>query len=216
MRICACCGHVGGNYKENGMGHDECPKCGSYSRHRLMCLSISKLPPASKILHFAPEESVSQSVKQHLDPKVYIGADKSNNEGRKAGINIQPMSAEDIPFADDEFSGMIASHIMEHVDDDLKCIQSFRRVLQPKGWIMLLVPIFQHLLDGRAPNDFGQADHKRLYQPKELVHKMESNRFNCTSLYDFNKLSQNSAKMYHIHEHHVKFKNADILCFKSR
>ena len=179
-----------------------------------MCLTLEKLfmNSASKILHFAPEASVSQKI-QRYHPQRYIGADKLKNEGRESGIIIEEMSAEDIPYPDDEFSGIISGHIMEHVEDDTQCIKSFRRVLQPKGWIMLLVPIFFHLLDIHDPNDFGQQDHKRLYQPQELMEKMRAHAFNCTSLYNLNKHKRGFAKS-RIHDHHAQFRNADMLCFK--
>ena len=217
MKLCSCCGYMGDDYIDNGMGHDQCPNCGSFSRHRLMCLTVEKLSitPSSSILHFAPENSVSQKLLQY-HPALYIGADKLKNEGRKTGITIQEMTAENIPYNDNVFSGVIASHVMEHVDDDTQCIKSFRRVLQPKGWVMLLIPIFSHLLDGHDSTDFGQADHKRLYQPSELMEEMTLNGFDCKSLYSFNELSSGYAiRQYGIHQHHLKFKDADMLCFKT-
>ena len=180
-----------------------------------MCLAIDKLSinSYSDILHFAPENSVSEKIKTK-HPGRYIGADKLNNEGRRSGLIIEEISAENIPYPDASFSGIIASHIMEHVDDDLKCIRAFHRVVQPRGWVMLLIPIFSHLLSQESSTDFGQWDHKRLYHPKELMKKMTSNGFRCVSLYTFDGLFNVSENRYNIHKHHVRFQEADMVCFK--
>lgn len=197
------------------MGLDMCPKCGAYTRHRLACLVVPKLSinESSKILHFAPEFSVAEKI-QSYHPEIYVGADKFGNEGRASNLEIKPISAEQIPYAANTFTGIIASHIMEHVDDEHRCIKSFYRVLQPRQWILLMIPIFQHLLDQKNPTDFGQSDHKRLYTPKGLYDKMTSHHFSCEPILDMIRPSHDELEKYAIHQHHRKYVYADIVCRK--
>lgn len=211
---CSCCNRTITSFIENGMGLDMCPFCGAYTRHRLICLALNNLniSHVSRILHFAPETSVVNKINS-MNTKLYLGADKFSNEGRSAEIDILKISAEDIPFQANTFDGIIASHIMEHVDDDITCIKSFHRVMKPRGWIILMIPIFEHLLHtiGSNTTDFGQRDHKRLYSPRQLFRKMQDLDFSCSPIL---QSISSELREYNIHSHHKKYKYADIICRK--
>ena len=68
---------------------------------------------------------------------------------------------------------VIANHVLEHVEDDRKCMRELYRVLTPGGWAILQVPIDYSLertyedASIVAPEErekhFRQKDHLRLY-----------------------------------------------------
>ncbi len=46
------------------------------------------------------------------------------------------------PFKDHTFNEIYASHVLEHVDDFVHCMEEIYRVLQPNGKLFVKVPIF--------------------------------------------------------------------------
>lgn len=114
-----------------------CPKCGSMSRNRLLILKTIEhklLSPEDKLLHFAPEHSVTRVVKPmvahytttDLDPR---GVDRQEN--------IEALS-----FGEGEWDVVICSHVLEHVDHR-KALAELFRVLRPSGRLLALFPIVE-------------------------------------------------------------------------
>jgi SAM-dependent methyltransferase len=64
-----------------------------------------------------------------------------------------------IPFADGTFDLVLATDIVEHVDDDARAMKEIARVLSPGGIALLTVPAFQSLW-GRQDE---VSQHKRRY-----------------------------------------------------
>lgn len=64
-----------------------------------------------------------------------------------------------MPFADHSFDIVLATDIIEHVDDDLLALREIRRVLRPGGRALITVPAFASLW---GPQD-TLAHHKRRY-----------------------------------------------------
>jgi SAM-dependent methyltransferase len=118
-----------------------------------------------KILHFAPEIGLINFIKK-LNPAEYICGDlnpKSNQEK----INI-----EKINYPSNHFDLIIASHILEHVDDNA-CLKELKRVVKKNGKVLLMFPVINSW-DKTYQNEkivqpyerelhFGQFDHVRLY-----------------------------------------------------
>lgn len=50
-------------------------------------------------------------------------------------------SDDTLPFADSSMDLVIASHIIEHLEDDEAMLREIRRVLTPNGWAVIIVPI---------------------------------------------------------------------------
>lgn len=89
-----------------------------------------------------------------------------------------------IPFPGESFDVIFCSHVLEHVADDRKALREFFRVLKPKGWVVLLVPInARQTMEDPAIVDrderkkvFGQEDHVRRYGP-DYVERVEQAGF---------------------------------------
>lgn len=85
------------------------------------------------------------------------------------------------------FDAFICSHVLEHVQDDLKAINELWRVLKPGGWGITMVPINLTIEDIRENascitengrwKHFGQGDHVRLYSHKGFVARLQKTGF---------------------------------------
>ena len=53
--------------------------------------------------------------------------------------------AEAIPLASSSVDAIVATDILEHLDDDLAALEEFRRILKPGGQAVITVPAFQFL-----------------------------------------------------------------------
>jgi SAM-dependent methyltransferase len=147
-----------------------CPGCLSLERHRLMWLYLRDntdfFSAKLKVLHVAPEYCFIKRFKA-LDNLDYTTADL---ESPLADVKMDIM---DIPFGDNTFDVVICNHTLEHVDDDLKAMKEFYRVLKPGGWAILNSPINEKrettyedpsITDpAEREKHFGQRDHVREY-----------------------------------------------------
>lgn len=114
-----------------------CPKCQSLPRNRLLALAMEQknlLTPTTRLLHFAPERTVTA----HVKPRVgdYVTADL-NPEGVDRKENIEALT-----LADNEWDLIICSHVLEHVDHK-KAMSELLRVLKPGGRLLALFPIVE-------------------------------------------------------------------------
>ncbi len=82
--------------------------------------------------------------------------------------------ARQLPFADGAFDRVIASEVMEHIDDDDAAMAELTRVLRPGGTIAVTVPsLFPQKVcwslseDYHAPNAAG--GHVRIYRRQQMV-----------------------------------------------
>jgi ubiquinone/menaquinone biosynthesis C-methylase UbiE len=79
----------------------------------------------------------------------------------------------DMPFDDESFDFVVANHVLEHVNDDLRALSEIRRVLKTGGHAILQTPFCYKLhktwQDTGIDNDYarlqayGQKDHLRLF-----------------------------------------------------
>ena len=78
-----------------------------------------------------------------------------------------------LPFSDNSYDFVFASHVLEHIPDDRKAISEIRRILRPNGVAMLPVPIYSEKtveFSEPDPNEFGHVrapglDYFDRYQP---------------------------------------------------
>jgi SAM-dependent methyltransferase len=74
-----------------------------------------------------------------------------------------------LPLGDASADLVVASDILEHLDDDLAGAREIARVVRPAGKVVITVPAFQWLW---GPQD-DVSHHKRRYTRKELVSLLE-------------------------------------------
>ncbi|MEN8236173.1 MAG: class I SAM-dependent methyltransferase [Pseudomonadota bacterium] len=116
------------------------------------------------------------------------------------GIDISPLAAQiakdkglgkvdignicKLPYPKSHFDLILATDIIEHVDDDLLALQELQRVLKSNGTILLTVPAF--------PSLWGLQDivshHKRRYRKAQLIAKFKAANLHPRTLYHFNYL----------------------------
>lgn len=89
-----------------------------------------------------------------------------------------------MPFADESFDLVLATDIVEHVDDDIRAVQEIARVLAPGGTVLITVPAFESLwgLQDKV------AQHKRRYTRKMLAQIIAGAPLQVTRCYYFNYL----------------------------
>lgn len=166
-RECNICGYKGPFYPfgYNLRRDAACPNCHSLERHRLFKLFFDthrQYFDGKAILHFAPEASVLRFAKPVA--KSYLTADLFD---MRADVKI---NIEDIGRSD-EFDTVIASHVLEHVDDH-KALCSIHHALKSGGTLLAMVPLTENLttfednsITDRKERElyFGQYDHVRCY-----------------------------------------------------
>jgi SAM-dependent methyltransferase len=138
---CPICGRVGQFLPEARPFGDrplaKCPRCGSLERHRLQKLTLDRISDGSwaikRGLQFAPDP-VSPVLRRLL--KELVTADL---EPHGDSIRLD-MRALDLPDAC--FDVVFASHVLEHIDDDIRAMHEVKRILKPGGIAILPVPIF--------------------------------------------------------------------------
>jgi SAM-dependent methyltransferase len=88
---------------------------------------------------------------------------------RSRGIGAVAMSpVEDLPFARGAFDIVTALDILEHTDDDLRCLREIRRVCTPHGLLLITVPAYGFLW-----SEHDEAlKHRRRYTAHELRNKL--------------------------------------------
>lgn len=142
----------------------------SLERHRQMWLYLQNetnfFSEKLKVLHIAPEQEFLRKFKKmgNLD---YTSADLFSP------IVDVKTDILDLPFEDNSFDVIICNHVLEHIIDDKKAMSELYRVMKPKGWGIIQVPMKNSLektyedftiTDPKErQKHFGQYDHVRWY-----------------------------------------------------
>ena len=89
-----------------------------------------------------------------------------------------------LPYADNRFDLVLATDVVEHVDEDDKALDEIRRVLKPGGYALITVPAF--------PSLWGMQDvvahHKRRYRMMPLRARIASSGLSIERSFHFNFL----------------------------
>ncbi len=86
--------------------------------------------------------------------------------------------AEELPFTDQSFELVTAFDVIEHIEDDRNALLEFRRLLRPRGWLLVYTPALPWLY-----NDHDRkVHHKRRYLKGELREKLEEAGFEIVHL----------------------------------
>ena len=149
----------------------ECPRCGSYARHRLVWLYLTRRTDLSsgplRLLHVAPSDPMYAERLRALPQIDYVSIDLEPGEAQLT------MDVTALSFPDEHFDAIICSHVLEHVPDDRAAMRELRRVLRPGGWAVMQTPVDERRSQtyedpsvqtpaARAAA-FNQPDHVRVY-----------------------------------------------------
>lgn len=143
------------------------PQSLSLERHRLLWLYLKKktsfFTDNAKMLHIAPEQCFYK-----------LFRDMKNLDYTTADLNSPladvKMDLHDIPFNDNTFDVIFCNHVLEHVNDDIKCIGEIYRVLKPGGWAILQSPVdINRKITLEDPNIASEADREKFYWQKDHV-----------------------------------------------
>jgi SAM-dependent methyltransferase len=161
---------AGGGYKKN----TRCPYCGSVDRARLLALFFKLRTDAfqnkTEILHISPNTDIADYLNQNPTVNQVVGALYPQAFSRYNALKID---VQKIDLEDNKFDIVICCHVIEHVDDDESAMREIYRILKPKGFAVLQVPLATDLpktledktlkTDIERKKAFGQVDHVRLY-----------------------------------------------------
>lgn len=117
-----------------------------------------------------------------------LGLDRSEEAIRYCGEKeLPPVECGDLcdlPFAEGEFDLVIATDVLEHVEDEARAVGELRRVLRPGGRLIVTVPAFRSLwgLQDRV------SHHKRRYRLRELEARLREGGLEVARSFHFNYL----------------------------
>lgn len=118
--------------------HAMCPNCTALERHRIQYLVVNNVlnginTSALKMIHFAPEPFFREYFSKRFGQ--YETADL-NAPKVDHSVDLQKL-----PFEDQSYDFVYASHVLEHIPNDEKAISEIRRILKPNGIAILPVPL---------------------------------------------------------------------------
>lgn len=157
------------------------------------------------MLHIAPEQCFHERFK------------KLKNITYDTGDLVSPLAKyhfdlHDVPFEDNSYDVIMCNHVMEHVDDDAKCMSELYRVLKPGGWAIMQVPIDYSNPDTYEdptitnPEDrekhFWQKDHVRLYG-RDYPQKLEAAGFTVSNEDFVNEIGEDMRERYRLQKEEI-------------
>lgn len=161
---------AGGGYKLNV----QCPYCGSVDRSRLLYLFFQLRTDIYKkktlLLHISPNREIARAIGSNPSVEQVCGSiePESFPEFKAAYVDVQKLGG-----PDNLYDVVVCCHVIEHVENDQMAFSEIYRVLKPKGFAVLQVPLALNLektLEDRndiTPKQrkvaYGQVDHVRLY-----------------------------------------------------
>ena len=170
-----------------------CPICGAQDKVRMMAFFIKNFLNKSnngqtkiKLLHFTPEAGLYDFLSKINNIEYYT----SDLERTDVDFNFDLHNCTEIE--NNSFDLIICSHVLEHVENDKRCMSEIKRMLKQNGIALLMVPIML-TIDKDYENDaitipeqrllhFGQEDHVRLYSKFGFVQKLQEVGFKVNEL----------------------------------
>jgi SAM-dependent methyltransferase len=168
-RLCNVCGYRG-RFRPGGRPRRidaRCPRCGSSERYRLLALWLDRegaFLQSARVLHFAPEKGLSALLKSRVGQ--YESGDIQPGRADRV-LDIEAIAA---PGA--SYDCVVASHVLEHVDDR-KALEEIHRVLKPSGIALIMLPVIEGwaktyenpkaATPEQRKRHYGQSDHVRYY-----------------------------------------------------
>ena len=149
---CPICVYNGPFMDKNNRLRAKCPKCGELERARMAMLVVNHIYDDKKasetdVLHVSPENFLRKIFKEKY--KSYISSDLYREDVD------QQFDIQSIPYPDNSFDLVFASHVLEYVKNDRQAIQEIKWVLRPGGLAFLPVPMLHEKtidFEERPPN----------------------------------------------------------------
>ena len=157
-------------------------------RRRLFAAELRRLsaPCGARILDVGTGTGANLRLLRDLGFRNVVGLDASDDAIRycasKGLGSVRKGDLCTLPFADRSFELVLATDVLEHVDDDYAAAREIMRVLVPGGTALVTVPAFQMLwgLQDRL------AFHKRRYRQKQFVNVLGAAGLAVKRTYYFN------------------------------
>jgi len=146
-------------------------------------------------LHFLSNLGEFKLVGLDNNPLALVSA-KKNLKGKK--IKLVEGDIFKMPFADNNFDKIICSEVLEHLKDDLAGLKELKRVLKPRGILMVSAPnhnypffwdpvnwILERIFKTHIKSGFWAGiwnQHLRLYKPLEIKNVVEKAGFRVEKL----------------------------------
>jgi len=115
-----------------------CPGCGAFERHRLEAMVLHRVlapfePARRSALHFTPEPGLAALLRGQF--REYRTSHLTDTAADIVG------DLRDLPLPDASFDFVLASAILEHIQEDRKAMAEIYRILKPGGMAVLYVPV---------------------------------------------------------------------------
>ena len=139
-------------------------------RRRLFAREITRLalPRHARILDIGTSAGTNLQMLQEMGFESFSGLDQSTvalEYCRRRGFTVREGDITALPDADRSLDAVLATDVIEHVDDDAAALAEIARVLTPGGAVLITVPAFQSLWGLQDE----VAHHKRRYRKAELM-----------------------------------------------
>ena len=116
-----------------------------------------------EVLHVAPEQCFHKRFKEQSNLNYLTG----DLVSPLADIHFDLHS---IPLEDNRFDVVFCNHVLEHVDDALKCMKELYRVMKPGGFGIMQVPQdFSRDVTFEDPSIVSPEDREKFYWQKDHV-----------------------------------------------
>jgi SAM-dependent methyltransferase len=159
-------------------------------RRRMIGRIIGKLEldTNAKILDVGTSTGTNLRLLNTLGFRNVVGVEPDPNAGefarRKTGATVVSADCNNLPFGTAEFDCVLATDVLEHIEDDARAVREIVRVLRPGGHLIVTVPAFMAL--------WGSQDelshHKRRYKRSNALDLMSTNGLQVSSSWYFNFL----------------------------
>lgn len=108
-----------------------------------------RIPATADILEIGCSAGPLQQILQSDGYQSLTGIDiseKAISLAQQRGVaNVSVMDGANLAFADASFDLLIASDVLEHIEDEERAVREWSRVLRPGGCMIVFVPAFQML-----------------------------------------------------------------------